>query len=58
MGKNIDIALLSLLERDSSLSEKELAIALSISGKEVKTELTKLREQGVYRWLPSHHQLG
>jgi DNA-binding Lrp family transcriptional regulator len=46
MEKNIDIALLGLLERDSSLSEKELAIALSIPEKEVKTELTKLKEQG------------
>jgi DNA-binding Lrp family transcriptional regulator len=46
METNIDIALLNLLERDSSLSEKELAMALSISEKAVKEKMTKLREQG------------
>ena len=46
---DMDFKLLELLEEDGSLSEKELATMLGVSGKDVKARIAILRKKGVLR---------
>ena len=46
---DMDFKLLELLEEDGSLSEKELATMLGVSGKDVKARISALRKKGVLR---------
>jgi DNA-binding Lrp family transcriptional regulator len=46
---DMDFKLLELLEDDGSLSEKEIATMLGVSGKDVKARLSALRKKGILK---------